>query len=661
MKLLILIPWMLASQLLSAQFSFTRMQADSLWAIWIDPTQPDTSRVKALDDYAYYGYIMSHPDSTYYFAQMEYDFAERKGLKRQMGLALITQVDSWKARDDYAKVLDYQLRVMRHAEKIGDKEMLAESIVELGNFYAERGDYPHALDYYTRNLKMQEETGNQPGIAGMLNNIGIIYNRQKDFTRALDFFQRSFKMQEELGDQRSVAGTLINMGIIYTSLKDTIKAIEHYERGLKICEETGLDLFLSNALSGLAGIYSGQGDYGKAMDYFQRSLKIQQQIKAKVPMSGTLTNIGKLYSEKQEYKTSIAWCKKGLALATEIGAINQQLQACDCLYDAYKSLGQDNEALVFLEKKDELEQQLNKDETTRKLQQMEFAKVMQQDSIAYAAETRKVQEAHLDEVRKKNRTRNVLLGSAFLLLLLAGGLFLRWRKVSKSRDIISKEKDRSEHLLLNILPAEIAEELKEKGRSEARDFEMVSILFSDFKGFTETSSTLSAQDLIAEINSCFEVFDRIMEKYGIEKIKTIGDAYMAAGGLPVPTDDSVKQTVLAALEMQAFITERKARMDAERRPAFEMRVGIHTGPVVAGIVGVKRFQYDIWGDTVNTASRMESAGDIGKVNISVATYESIKHHPGFSFTYRGKVDAKGKGAVDMWFVDHSPSSASHPG
>jgi class 3 adenylate cyclase len=142
----------------------------------------------------------------------------------------------------------------------------------------------------------------------------------------------------------------------------------------------------------------------------------------------------------------------------------------------------------------------------------------------------------------------------------------------------------------------------------------------------------------------------LAEKNGLEKIKTIGDAYMAAGGLPVPNEDAVKNAVLAALEMQHFIGQRKKAMDDAGRPAFEMRLGIHTGPVVAGIVGVKKFQYDIWGDTVNTAARLESSGEAGKVNISQATYELLKDDGDFVFESRGKIEAKGKGKIEMWFV-----------
>ena len=221
----------------------------------------------------------------------------------------------------------------------------------------------------------------------------------------------------------------------------------------------------------------------------------------------------------------------------------------------------------------------------------------------------------------------------------------------RSRKQIAYEKERSDELLLNILPSEIAEELKEKGRADARSFDMVSILFSDFKGFTQISEKLSAEELVGEINTCFKIFDAICEKYEIEKIKTIGDSYMAAGGIPVPTDESVKNTVFAALEMSAFMINRRLEQEAKGEISFEMRVGIHTGPVVAGIVGVTKFQYDIWGDTVNTASRMESSGEVGRVNISRSVYDLVKEDPIFKFQPRGKVQAKGKGVIEMWFVE----------
>ena len=217
------------------------------------------------------------------------------------------------------------------------------------------------------------------------------------------------------------------------------------------------------------------------------------------------------------------------------------------------------------------------------------------------------------------------------------------------RNRISKEKKRSDELLLNILPEETAEELKATGTAKAKSFESVSVLFTDFKNFTQASELLSPEELVAEINFCYSEFDKIITSHGIEKIKTIGDAYMCAGGLPAPNSTHPVDVIKAGLEMTAFIEKNKQERIKQNQPFFELRLGIHTGPVVAGIVGIKKFAYDIWGDTVNIASRMESSGEPGKVNISGTTYELVKDK--FTCEFRGEVEAKGKGKVKMYFVN----------
>ncbi|HEY9177975.1 MAG TPA: adenylate/guanylate cyclase domain-containing protein [Flavipsychrobacter sp.] len=220
------------------------------------------------------------------------------------------------------------------------------------------------------------------------------------------------------------------------------------------------------------------------------------------------------------------------------------------------------------------------------------------------------------------------------------------REVAARTSEIQDEKKKSDELLRNILPEEVAEELKQKGVSAARHFDHVSVLFTDFVDFTKAGERLTPQQLVDELHACFKAFDEIISSYHIEKIKTIGDAYLAVCGLPTEVENHAENTVRAALDIMAFMQERR-----EKRPdtTFDIRIGIHSGAVVAGIVGVKKFAYDIWGDTVNTAARMEQSSLPGKINISKATCELINDK--FAFSYRGEIAAKNKGDMDMYFVE----------
>jgi len=225
----------------------------------------------------------------------------------------------------------------------------------------------------------------------------------------------------------------------------------------------------------------------------------------------------------------------------------------------------------------------------------------------------------------------------------------RTGEIEKQKKIIEAGKAQSDKLLLNILPDEIAEELKRFGRSYARRHEEVSVLFADIVGFTTIAETLSAERLVTLLDEVFRAFDNIVEKHDIEKIKTIGDAYMCACGLPIADSDNSIKAVKVALDMQQFMKGFGLSLRIQNLPDFKIRVGVHTGPVVAGIVGSRKFAYDIWGDTVNIAARMESSGETGKVNISGSTWQMIKDK--FRCDYRGKIEAKNKGAVDMYFAE----------
>ncbi len=690
--------------LLSSLLSIQAQGAYGEFNIWQDQSQSDSVRAEALKIYIKKNHFRpSKADSLVFWGNQLYEFSKSKGNKTMMADALHFRALGHRFKKEYKLSLNDFLEQVNIHKELGDQHAVANDMYSIGNLYGVQRDYPKVLSYYRKCLEIRKKLGDKNGIATTLNHIGLEYKKRGDFVRALTHYEKALIIAEEERILHKIAQVSNSIGTIYAYQLDFDKAVEYFERSLQISQdslkgqrssiylsnlgnaytelgqlEDGLDYYqkslkmreavydhmvlnkrdtrkiqldIAKNLNNIGRIYKEQGQLDKAFDYYNKSLKIKSEINDNNGIVYSLTEIGALYKEQGQYAKAIENCKKAENLAKKLGNLFTQEIACGCLYETYKALGNDNLALTCHENMSRLQDSMQSEETVKKLQQMEFTKQMFADSLIQGEQDLKVEMAHQVEVQKKDNNKNLAIGSGAFFLLLASGFFSRWRYVRKSKVIIEYEKDRSENLLRNILPAEIAEELKDKGKAEARSFESVSILFTDFKNFTKTSANMSATELIKEVNHCFEAFDHICDKYSIEKIKTIGDSYMAAGGLPTLSDESTRNTVLAALEMQSFIERRAEEKQARDEIPFKMRAGIHTGPVVAGIVGVKKFQYDIWGDSVNTASRMESNGRVSEVNISQDTYELVKADPIFEFESRGKVHAKGKGDVEMFFVN----------
>jgi class 3 adenylate cyclase len=296
--------------------------------------------------------------------------------------------------------------------------------------------------------------------------------------------------------------------------------------------------------------------------------------------------------------------------------------------------------------KDKLVASLTKEQILARLRQAELSEQVQ-------TEKAKVAESEVARQKSENM-RNVLALLSGIVLLLALLFYFRFRAKRRTANalaeknvIIEAEQQKIDALLLNILPPAIANELKARNKVAARQYPKATVMFIDFKGFTKVAENLSPEGLVELLDYCFTNFDRIISRYNIEKIKTVGDAYICASGLS-DKNASPSDMVRAALEIQDFLLHtRAARMD-KNLPFFEARVGIHTGPVVAGVVGEKKFAYDIWGDTVNTAARMEEACDTGRVNVSEDAYWLAKYE--FEWEFRGKIAAKNKGLMDMYYV-----------
>ncbi|HCN50566.1 MAG TPA: hypothetical protein DIT10_15980 [Chryseobacterium sp.] len=589
-------------------------------------------------------------ESVIYFNKSLSGYYEHKDFKKA-GDCYSYLAISYSLQGDYTQSLSYFEKSISEYRKVGYKLGISSVTNNMGGTYYYLGNLPKALSCYQKVLDIQKEIKDPKTIAITTQNIGGIYSKLEDYKNALLYYRKAYSVYIKLNDVKAIAQNLNSTGSIQVKMKDFDTANTNLSKALQIANEENDKQIKIEVLNNLGTLFYEQKDYPKALRYFNNTLLLAKEMNSQQYIGDSQISIGNIYTEQGKSKEAVKKCTEGLTIAQKIGSLSLKKDACDCLYQSYKALGDSKNALIYYEKSNIFEDSLNSKETSNRMMNMEFQKQQLTDSIAYVKREHTIQIKHKEEVQKQEKQRNIFIVSLGFILVVAGGLWNRLNFVRKSRAALKIEKDRSEELLLNILPEEIAEELKQKGSVNARDFSLVSILFTDFKSFTQTAERMSPQSLVEEINICFKAFDLISEKYKIEKIKTIGDSYMAAGGIPKPDQDSLRNIVLAGLEMQAFMAKRKNENQETDKPAFEMRLGIHAGPIVAGIVGVKKFQYDVWGDTVNTASRIESNGMVGKVNISESLYQLIKDEGCFSFEYRGNIQAKGKGELKMYFVD----------
>jgi len=545
-------------------------------------------------------------------------------------------------RDEYIETLSAWDESLRIFKSIGDKKGQSNILTNMGSVYYNQGDEAKSLELDLQSLKLAEEIGDTLRIITSSNNIGVVYSTKKiTYDKALKYYQKALPLSIAIKDNYSIGASYAGIGEIYF-----LKGSEYDSTALYYFLESAKayeDADVAYPLNFIGKIYAREKDYASAISYHKQAYELADKLDAKLYMAQSLIGLGAVYAKKGDVKLSIATYTQARDLAIELNALLELKQAYEGLALGYAELPDYGNAFKYQTLLIGVKDSLYNIDTDKKLQglQFHFDIEKKQDEVNLLTKDKEIQD---QEIALQKLARNGFMGGLGVALLFAGVFFTQ-------RNRISKEKKRSDELLLNILPEETAEELKATGTAKTKSFESVSVLFTDFKNFTQASEKLSPDELVQEINSCFSEFDKIVTKHDIEKIKTIGDAYMCAGGLPVANSTHAQDLVKAGLEMQQFIEKNKQERLAKGQPFFELRLGIHTGPVVAGVVGTKKFAYDIWGDTVNTASRMESSGEVGKVNISGATYELVKDK--FKCMHRGKVQAKNKGEIDMYFVEQS--------
>lgn len=583
------------------------------------------------------------------------DASETRYYKNVQAQTLNNKAYEYLSLDNYASALMCYEQALEVNIELGNQENIGYNYNGIGYIHDLQGNVTLALDSYYRSLQIRERLDDRSGMATGYNNLGAVYDSQGDYERALENYFKSYDIRKEIDYTWGMAVNLNNIAKVYERQSKFDKAMVEYKRSYDLFEQLGVNKDLVTILGNIGRLHHRIGDDEQALANLLQSLDIAHEVDFKQGISDANRDIGQVYLDKGNPTRALGHAQTSVAFAQEIGHLTSERNATKLLYETHRALGNTSAELHAYRLYIELRDSVSNNENNQELIRQEFRFNYQQQAFADSLAFAKEQEVVGAQLRQERAQRYFLYGGSGLLLMLGLVVFRAYRRKNRDHKVISEqkrlvetEKNRSDKLLLNILPTKVADELKAKGSANARSFEQVSVLFTDFKGFTMVAEKLSPEELLKDLHVCFSAFDQIMKKHGIEKIKTIGDAYMAVGGLPVPNTTHAIDTVSAAVEIREFINRGKAEKIAKGQPYFEVRVGIHTGPVVAGIVGLHKFSYDVWGDTVNTAARMESSGEAGTINVSQPTYELVRDH--FNCMHRGKIPAKNKGEIDMYYV-----------
>ncbi len=546
-------------------------------------------------------------------------------------------------------------RALSIGERLGNKPLLIDIYNNLGIVYSYQGLYELSVENTLKALELAEERKDSVRIAMLNNNLGLRYYELNNVPLAIEYLEKAVANNLSRKDTRRLASNYVNLGNCYFKLEDFDKALTYSKKSVVAAKEVNRKYDLNTAYNSIAFNYLKTKQLDLAALYNDSARTIAEEINDDYGIQQARLVDGYILQNAEEYEKAIPLLESTLAYFNAIRYLSMSQDILASLATCYHEVGKDELAYDAMRKHAMAKDSIFTEQKDKAMQQVLIFKEAKQARERELLNQRIVlQEKTLAQEQK---LRNLFIVIGVLLLLLVLGLANRYRFEKRTKKIladknalIEKEKALSDELLLNILPAEVAEELKENGVSEAKDFDEVTVLFTDFVEFTKTTQKFTAKELVEELNTCFKAFDEIITRYKLEKIKTIGDAYMAASGLNKPKKAGAREATLAALEMQDFMMQRKHERLAKNQSFFEMRCGLNTGPVVAGIVGVKKFQFDIWGDTVNTASRMETNCEVNRVNITESTYDAIKNDPEFAFESRGSLEVKGKGNIPMWYV-----------
>jgi len=538
--------------------------------------------------------------------------------------------------NDFEKALAYADELIELSESMENKDYLYSGHLQKGYKYTELGVFDKALtelyesiDIARNNKNTSSEGVAYIALADLFKKMNLLEDAEENYNKAIELLRKSNEILNTLIAQ-------LNMGEMYFQNKEFDKAIKLYEESLPFFEKNNFSVAIAYNLGNKGMAYTELREDSLAEVNLTQAIDILEDQKDYSAISTYLLYLSEVKKRKDDIEAALNYSNRSLELAKELGLKTYIRDAYLKLSELNKYIGNIEAASNYYENYRAYNDSINNFETERKIANL---RVQQK-------------QAEKDYIEQKKKNQSIILyataSTLLFILWLSVVLYRKNKFVRATNKIISSEKERSDNLLLNILPEETAQELKDRGKVQAKRFESVTILFTDFEGFTRYAEHLPPEDVVTTIDFYFSKFDEIIEKYELEKIKTVGDAYMCAGGLPIPSNDHAYKVVQAAIEIMSFVKEVKSKSEGSFTQ-FDIRIGINTGPVVAGVVGSKKFAYDIWGDSVNIASRMESCSQPGRINISENTFMLVKDK--INCKFRGNIDVKNRGNLKMYFID----------
>ena len=549
-------------------------------------------------------------------------------------LELLRAIASSNPNPDEA--LEYNDLLLKEAIRMDSSNYIYEGYLQRGNSLEIKGDLSKALESYFKAEDIGNERGEKSELGRVYTAIAGVYAGMGNKQNVKKYYNNAIKIFEDLDERINYAVAVENLGDSYLEWAQPDSALVLFNKSGPIFKALQRKDYLAYNLGNKGLAYAQQGEETRAEENISEAIAILEELGDYRPITTYLTYMSDIYADKNDWDAAFGYSLRSLNLAKKYGLKAEMGGAYLKLSELYERTGYASAALKYYRNYIAFRDSVQNITSVQQMAEMEVSQ----------------KQIELDLANQQKRTQKILTistGTAlFLIFLIAAGLFRRNIYIKRTKAIIEKEKDRSDRLLLNILPEETALELKESGVVKANKFESVTVLFTDFEAFTAHSENANPEVLVKRLGVYFTAFDDIIEKYDLEKIKTIGDSYMCAGGLPFPIEDHAIKMVKAAFEILEFVEDAKSG-ETEDGLSFNIRIGINTGPLVAGVVGSKKFSYDIWGDTVNVASRMETNSETGKINISEHTFELVKDE--FNCEYRGEIPVKNRGKMKMYFVN----------